>query len=71
MASINLISALNTLRVVALATDDQLIRKLCIDALEETEVEIKEELSKTCYRETIDNIRDDLQNQYGVKDQIR
>lgn len=68
LASINLIAALNTLRVVALSTNDQLIRTLCLDSLNETEVEIKEKLSKTCYGGTIDKIRVELQNQYGIKD---
>ncbi len=65
MASINLIKALTTLRVVATATDDQLIRALCLDVLEETDTEIREKLMQTCYSESIDSVRSELMNQYG------
>jgi len=38
----------NTLRVVALATNDPVARECCLDTLEETESEVRLALAKTC-----------------------
>lgn len=48
----------NTLRVVALATNDSVARAFCLDTLEETECEVRSALAKTCWGEGLDRLRE-------------
>lgn len=58
------VKARNTLRLIALSTTDNLIKKLAFDVLNETEQEVKSELSKTCYANDLDELREAIQAQY-------
>lgn len=59
----------NTLRVVALATTDAVARECCLDALEETESEAKSALDKTCWGDSLDELREALVDNNEHSDQ--
>ena len=65
MAEIIIEKALNTLRLVALATDDELVSKLCLDVLDESANTAKNELAKTCWGNDIDDLRKALDKSFG------
>lgn len=64
MTPLRLDSALNALRLIAIASEDKIIKQVCFNSLKETEAEIKKELSKTCWHDVVDNIRTELEKQY-------
>lgn len=55
----------NTLRLVSLATNDDVIKSLCLDVLEENENDCRSEIMQTCYAESIDNLHESLSKQFG------
>lgn len=52
--------AKNTLRLIAGATTDVEVRKLALDALGETQSDIQNELSKTCFKNDLGSLREAL-----------
>lgn len=58
------IQVCNTLRIIALATTDALVRTVAFSILCESEEQVKSELAKTCWADDLDSLRESLANQY-------
>ncbi len=47
----------NRLRLIALSTDDSVIKQFALNVLNESSDQARKELSETCWLEDIDNLR--------------
>lgn len=67
MPSANEIRAYNTLRLIALSTNDSLARTVALDVLGESEDQARYELSQTCWVEGMDNLREAAEANFHSK----
>ena len=58
----------NTLRLIALSTSDDLAKALCLDVLEESEAECKEQIKQTCWVDSADDLRAGIANKLNFTD---